>query len=270
LIEGGLEARFIDGPRGRIFVIARGAPGQRAMLIVPPFAEEMNKSRRMCTELAVALARRGVTTILPDLFGTGDSEGEFAEADWDAWKDDIRLTCVWAGSTGRPVSMLLGIRLGCLLGAEVAAALPERIERTVFWQPVAEGRRVLTQFLRLRVAASLMEDRKETAEALRERLRAGESIEIAGYELSSRLARQLDGLKLGDHLDERLGELHWMEVVRDPASGLPEGSSQTLAQASARVGTCRSHAVGGDSFWASTEITLSPELLSRTVEVVAA
>jgi hypothetical protein len=48
---------------------------------VPPFAEEMNKSRRMIAEVGRRLEGSGVGMLLVDLFGTGDSEGEFAQAD---------------------------------------------------------------------------------------------------------------------------------------------------------------------------------------------
>jgi exosortase A-associated hydrolase 2 len=65
------------------------APVRGAIVYVPPFGEEMNKSRRMAALQARALAAAGWHVLQIDLFGTGDSEGDFAEATWDAWLEDI-------------------------------------------------------------------------------------------------------------------------------------------------------------------------------------
>ena len=54
--------------------------------MVPPFAEEMNKCRPMVTEVALGLAESGIASIVPDLYGTGDSGGDFSEGDWETWQ----------------------------------------------------------------------------------------------------------------------------------------------------------------------------------------
>jgi len=78
-----LEPRFLDGLRGRLFVVRRApAADDRGIdvVIAPPFAEEMNRSRRMMVLLAIALAERGFGCLAVDPFGTGDSDGDFADA----------------------------------------------------------------------------------------------------------------------------------------------------------------------------------------------
>jgi len=78
------EPFFLDGPAGRIFAILRAASDARhAVLIIPPFGEEMNKSRRQFTEVAQRLVGNGFAVLVVDLYGTGDSEGEFSEASWE-------------------------------------------------------------------------------------------------------------------------------------------------------------------------------------------
>ena len=54
-----VSGQFIDGAKGPIFVLAREpAAGVRGcVLVVPPFAEEMNKCRRMVTEVASSACR---------------------------------------------------------------------------------------------------------------------------------------------------------------------------------------------------------------------
>ncbi len=266
-----LEARFLDGVKGKLFVLLRKPPqaSGRTVLIVPPFGEEMNKSRRMFTEVASGLNARGVAVIFPDLFGTGDSEGEFRDADWETWRDDLRRTAAWARTHGWPVTSLLGARLGCALGAQFAAEAPGRIERAAFWQPVLDGERFMTQFLRLRVAASMMEDRKETASSLRARLQAGETLEVAGYELSARLVAQVDDVELKAVLSPQLGELHWFEVVRTADAPLPGASTEFLEEARHALPSVTTVALQGEPFWASTEIVMLPELVSRTIDALA-
>jgi exosortase A-associated hydrolase 2 len=262
---------FLAGARGQIFALTRRPPARsgHGVLIVPPFAEEMNKSRRMFTDVATGLARRGLATVVPDLFGTGDSEGEFREADWDVWADDLQRVARRSAEEGWPIRAVLCTRLGCMLGAQVARSLPG-LTRTVFWQPVLDGDRFLTQFLRLRVAASMMDkDRKETVAQLKEQMRSAQFIEVSGYELSARLASQIESQRLPPALGTHLGVLHWMEVVRDLDAPLPTPHAACIEKAKASGIEVELEKVLGEPFWQSTEIVRIAELTGRTVEALA-
>ncbi|MGH8593525.1 MAG: hydrolase 2, exosortase A system-associated, partial [Gammaproteobacteria bacterium] len=105
------------------------------MLIVPPFAEEMNKSRRMFALLARDLACLGYGVMLVDLYGTGDSEGEFVEARWAMWKEDIARSAEWLQGQGAESFYLLGLRLGAPLALDVAKNFAFPLQRIVLWQP---------------------------------------------------------------------------------------------------------------------------------------
>jgi exosortase A-associated hydrolase 2 len=267
-----LVARFIDGACGRILVVAR-FPGQvtgRCVLVVPPFAEEMNKSRPSIAQLADRLATRGIATVLPDLGGTGDSDGEFRDADWDAWRRDIVATAAWAAAQGWPVDALLGIRLGCALAAEAVRELPEPISHAVFWAPVADGRTYLTQFLRLRVAAAMVSDGPaETTTSLRARMTAGDVLEIAGYALGPRLADRIDRIRLADIISPALGELCWMEVARSDPPAMPDAAGRAIEQARALGVRVSPLAVAGEPFWAATEIVVNRPLVDGTIAALA-
>lgn len=266
-----LAPAFIEGQRGRIFALLRRPAVRRAagcVLIVPPFAEEMNKTRPMLTMVAHRLSEYGIATVLPDLFGTGDSAGEFRDCDWDAWQDDLLRAAHWAEAQGFPVSDLLCVRLGCILGAQVSRKLQRPIGRTVLWQPVLDGQRFMTQFLRLRVAASMMDDRRETVGDLRDRLNNGEAIEVAGYELSLDLVTQIDAARLQPWLNDHLGRVHWIEIVRGEYGTVPSQSAQAIEGARPALRSIRSQAVLGEPFWSATEIVRIPELIKCTVNVL--
>ena len=272
-----LLAQFLDAPAstqqgGRPFVVLR--PPQRAggptVLVVPPFAEEMNKCRRMIAEVGRRLESSGVGMLLVDLFGTGDSEGEFAQADWQRWKADLTTAMQWATAEGAAIRGMLAIRLGCILGSETLAGIGHRVQRTVLWQPVTSCRRFLEQFLRLRVAASMMGgDSKETVAALRSRLKSGELLEVAGYEISGTLADQLDAAELQRFIGAHLGAVHWMEAVRSADAELPVPSGKAIEAARAAGIETTSHPIAGEPFWSSTEIVCLDAMVARTADVLA-
>lgn len=214
----------------------------------------------MLTELGGALLEHGIATVLVDLYGTGDSQGDLASADWQRWKRDLHRAAAWAESLGCRVDGLLGIRLGCALGAEFAREFPG-ISASVFWQPVADGTRMVDQFLRLRVAASMMSATRETTADLRARLAGGEIVEVAGYELSGPLVAQLDRVRLVDHLGRHLGKLVWVEVVRSAETPPPALVVKAVDSARATVESLAFEVAPGEPFWSSVEIVTNARLL---------
>ena len=85
----------------------------------------------MIADLANALAAQGVAALVPDLFGTGDSEGEFRDADWETWKADLDTAVAWTQEAGWPVKGVLAIRLGSVLAAEWLRERRHPVERAV-------------------------------------------------------------------------------------------------------------------------------------------
>ena len=100
-----LEAFFLPVASGRLFCLLHRpeneTPAKGAVIYVHPFAEEMNKSRRMAALQARAMAAAGYTVLQVDLLGCGDSSGDFGDATWEsgienlveagAWLQDRRL-----------------------------------------------------------------------------------------------------------------------------------------------------------------------------------
>lgn len=272
MIAAPVVPRFLGADGQRVFTLLRHPrrAGASCALLVAPFGEEMNKSRKMLTDVGIELAKRGIGSVLVDPYGTGDSDGEFSQADWLRWQADLRQAVAWCAEEGLKVDRLLGVRLGCALGAQVASEAIPGIAHTVFWQPVLDGTRFMDQFLRLRVAASMMEqDRKESTADLRAKFARGETVDVAGYCLGPQLAAQIDGVRLAEHVGPHLGQIHWIEVVRSAETPPPAPATKAVDAARAAGLNVTLYPIAGEPFWSSVEIVRIPALIERTVALLA-
>lgn len=265
-----MEASFLDGRAGPIFHVVH-RPADRAprgsVLFVPPLAEEMNKSRRMINLQARRLAQAGFAVLIPDLYGCGDSGGDFADADWDLWLDDLRRCSEHLDQFGNGPRLVWALRAGCLLAGDLLAEYREPAAGVLYWAPVTNGEQHLTQFLRLRVAAGMMSGQKESTRALRTGLQEGEALEVAGYTLSPALAERLAAARLEQ---PRAGSVAWFEVAAEGDAPLPPASERLVErwrEASTSVDT---RVVAGDAFWSTQDIIEVPDLLDATQEAVEA
>ena len=95
------EAFFLASTRGEgdqgfcLFYPAQSHVVRGLVLYIHPFAEEMNKSRRMAALQARAFAQAGYAVLQIDLHGCGDSAGDFGDATWEHWIDDVVQGCHW-------------------------------------------------------------------------------------------------------------------------------------------------------------------------------
>lgn len=268
------EPAFLQSAAGAIFTLfyrprADHAKGG-AVLIVPPFAEEMNKSRRMFALLARDLSCLGYGVMLVDLYGTGDSEGEFVEARWAMWKEDIARSAEWLQGQGAESFYLLGLRLGALLALDVAKNFGFPLKRIVLWQPVTSGSVTLTQFLRLRLAASMMDSikEKETTEQLRRVLfQERVPLEVGGYELAPGLASAIEALNLAALGAAGLPPIDWFEVVSAEGRPMPPASQRVTELWEGKGLEVHTQTIAGEPFWSAPEVTVVPALLSATAAI---
>ncbi len=254
-------ARFSLMFRPPVDIVPRGA-----VVYVPPFAEEMNKSRRMAASMARALADAGWHVSLPDLFGCGDSEGDFGDATWGIWREDIARRIRQSSVAAPGPLWIWGLRAGCLLAA---ASLPQDLSSNILlWHPVVRGSIGLNQFLRLRTAGSVIRSgegagRKE----LRARLANGETIEIAGYALNSLLADDFEKAEM--ELPQGFpGKVVWLELVPEDQAGLSPASQSLTKRWCERGINVHAEAIAGPAFWQAQEIAHSADLISRSVELM--
>jgi exosortase A-associated hydrolase 2 len=266
------DAFFLSVRRGRRFCLrhSTGAiPRRGAIVYLHPFAEEMNKARRMAALQARALATAGFAVLQIDLFGCGDSDGEFGAADWDQWlADTADATAWWADETGQPPA-LWGLRVGCLVACEAAARM-DTPANLLLWQPVQQGRQALQQFLRLDLARQLFEGEsagRTGTRQLRERLARDGTLEVAGYDLSDALARGLEQSVL--EAPPSAASIAWLEVTPDGVTSLPPAAQQRVDAWRDAGQDIVARAVQGPAFWQTQEIAECPALIAATLDVVA-
>lgn len=259
------EPVFLRGRSGPVFVVYHAPQAVTAapyLIYLPPFAEEMNRARRMAALQARAFAAAGIGVLLVDPFGCGDSAGDFAEARWSIWRDDVAVAADWLMQRGAATLGLWGLRLGALLAADAARAEPGRYERLILWQPVISGSGFLTQFLRIRLAGGLTgQGKTETTAQLRRRLNEGTPLEVAGYTLAPELAAEIENLRLDEIGHGVAADIYWFEVTGSPEPSLSVAGSDVVAtwrRGGIRVET---EVVTGEPFWSTPEITTVPALI---------
>jgi uncharacterized protein len=260
---------------------AAPAGGQRFALFHPPvgtchgqllflhaFAEEMNKSRRMVGLAAKAMAAQGFAVLQIDFLGCGDSSGELADASWADWVADGVSGAQWLLERYNAPLWLWGERAGCLLATQVATAL-SRPCHFLFWQAQTQGKLVLQQFLRLKMASQMQQGQqgasKGVTEALLAELAAGRHVDVAGYRLGPELTQGLAAATLAPPPLQAKQRLLWLELSsREPASLLP-ASQAALGQWQAAGYAVASAAVAGPPFWQTSEIEDAPAMVQASL-----
>lgn len=240
------------------------------VLHLHPFAEEMNKSRRMAALQARQMAAAGFAVLQIDLFGCGDSAGDFADAGWQDWLADLQQAKAWLDAQcGRSSPLWLWAqRAGCLLASELAQHLDDSTCNFLFWQPPANGRVLLQQFLRLKLAGSLLEGNGAAVlDATKAQMAAGEVVEIAGYGLSPALAAGLEKSTLTPPVG-KTGRALFLELASqsgDEVSPALSLAAQRWQDAGLQVQAQR---VQGPSFWQTSEIEDAPALLQAGLQAM--
>ena len=235
-----------------------------AVLYLHPFAEEMNKCRRMAALQSRSFASAGWSVLQIDLLGCGDSSGDFGDASWQAWLDDAITAASWLERETGHAPAFWGLRAGCLLAAQAADATGAAAG-LVLWQPTLSGSRHLQQFLRLKMASGIAGQRDTDSigpQGLRQKLLLGESVEVLGYTVSPALAMGLESAELTP--PRRGGNVAWLEIGSGAPSELPPASTTCVQKWTAAGHAVDARVVAGDAFWQTSEITESPDLIQVT------
>ncbi|MBN8507277.1 MAG: hydrolase 1, exosortase A system-associated [Burkholderiales bacterium] len=267
-------AFLIEGARAPLhatYFPPQGAPHpQGDILVVPPFAEEMNRCRAMVALQARELSRCGVGTLVLDPYGTGDSAGDFVDATWTLWLADLRAGLAWLREHGQGCRTLWGLRLGAVLASHLARA-DGAIDRLLLWQPVLDGKQFFTQFLRIRIAAEMnLPDRVKTTGELRKRAADGEAIEVSGYRIGPPLAKQLDEAQFDASVLASPMRIDWFEVLQAADATMSPAARQAIDRWRLAGASVEAGIVIGPAFWHVHERELAPGLIAATAARVRA
>lgn len=269
-----LRPIIIPGPPGDLIGFYHPPANHTApigdVLLVPAFAEEMNRCRSMVTMQAHALADLGMGTLVLDMRGTGDSPGEFEDADWNGWRDDLQSGLSWLRNHGNGCRTLWGVRLGALMAAQLAVR-DSGIDKLLMWVPVVDGKTYWTQFLRIRIASEMgLPNGVKSTEALRQQSAAGKVVEASGYLVGPILAKQLDSLEMPAAEDLIGKTISWFEVGASADAPLPRANAKLVSDLQSKGVQITMTQVVGAPFWQVHERAVAPLLIEASTLAVKA
>jgi len=251
---------FLPTASGQRFCLfhapAPGASPRGVVVYAHPFAEEMNKARRMASLQARALAEQGFGVLQIDLYGCGDSAGELAQARWHNWTQDLECACGHALTRARRPLILWGLRLGALLALDFATEAARPIDALLLWQPVISGEAHLRQFLRLQNTARLVSPGAAQAPDTENATQAG------GYTISQALRADLDALDATRMTPPC--SVSWIEHPGPSGRELPPASVNLIGHWIKAGITVDSLLAPGLQFWSTGEQTENLAFIAAT------
>ncbi|MDP2561298.1 hydrolase 2, exosortase A system-associated [Psychrobium sp. 1_MG-2023] len=241
------------------------------IIVIMPFAEEMNKSRHMVTRFAAELIEKvhhGVAVHIVDLYGTGDSEGDLETATINMWQYNISHLVSFAKEQYPHSSIsLLGIRTGALITLD--AYLKNFISKDVkllFWQPVFNGSQFINQFLRLKLMSSMLTGTKLSMTDLFQELKVHDTLDVCGYVLSHQLINDFEHLNFFnlEQLPPNLN-LSWFEIGNAPQATFSPMSQRLINRWQQSENALSVEFIQGETFWKTQEIVINQPLIDATI-----
>ncbi len=241
-----VEPFFFDADPGTRFSLYHAPAPQvaprGAILYVHPFAEELNRSRRMAALMARRFAAMGFAVLQIDLFGCGDSCGDFNAARWELWKRDLDTARAWLAERSTGPMHLWGLRLGGLLALDYAAGAP--VDGLILWQPFLNGRTCINQFLRQRTDGAIV----RSSSALRTELLTRGTLEVDGYELTAALSQAIDACDAAT-LSPPGCQVHWFATGQPAPVRLAASAARLQQRWDASGSQLHFEALEGLPFW---------------------
>lgn len=228
---------FFDAGAHRLFAVTHSVEASLrrdvGVVLVHPFMEERQDAYPYLRSLSLALAERGFPSIRADLYGCGDSAGDWSDADIEGWVDDVAHCAARLRERGEVRDVvLLGLRYGASLAA--AAATRAEAKGLALVAPVLRGREYVMEVLRAYIASEMVLNKKAgvSREGLMSRLDEGAKVNLFGYDFTP---RQRDGMLALDALGA-LGSSGCPTLVIDVARTETAREPADIAAARAALG----------------------------------
>lgn len=240
-------------------------PPRAHVVYLPPFTEEMNRCRAIVAEQARWFVDHGLSCSILDFYGSGESQGDLANATLPIWLQNVEDTIAELQQRAEAPVYLWGCRLGALVAMQYLQSRPDSCDKLLLWQPVSSGKAYVTQVLRQRTAGLV--DRGEQAETtteLRQRLAAGETLDVGGYTLGGALLGALDELEIGALAQRPAAQVFWLEHSEDEAASLGARSERAVSHLRELGAEVTVQLFAGQPLWQLHKRDSCDELLATT------
>ena len=270
-MEFNITPFFLKNHPRQLFVINYSPvdhPPAASIIFLPPFAEEMHKSRHLVSQQARQFAEKGYQVVVFDLTGCGDSPGSFEDATWEIWTEDAYACCDWLTSTSSAPLFLWGLRTGGLLATALSTQY-HNATKLLLWQPVIDGEHFVKQFIRQKLAThNLLSGSSEKLDSknLLNNLNNQGYIEIGGYNTAETLLTAISRLKITDNTPQC--PVYWLELGLENSETLCPASHQAAAAWRESDVKLITKTIKGQPFWSTQELLDSPELIKTTSDVL--
>lgn len=271
------DFQYLPSSQNSQIFIAHYAPVEQSasvgdpqtVIFVPPFAEEMNRSKRMYVLCARLLADAGIHSLCFDFAGTGDSSGGWGDFDYSDWKNNLIDVCRLAKNLTSNIS-LVTLRDSALISLNLIKQADIQIDKCILWDPIDSGEVLIRQLVRMKIASAMAGDLKKiTTKEVLESVEQSGFLEVGGYHVSSDLIDQIKSEKMSDSLEAvlTLTELHWMTTGKSASNNAMPICLSKLNLTDVMLKQLTMHAVNDVKFWMQQEVTISPLLLRETKQV---
>ena len=167
---------------------------QTALVLCPPFAEEMVATYARFANWSKRLAEKGIAVLRFHFYGTGESGGASTDFTLETAIDDACSAFEFARERIAPVRLgYFGARLGATVA--VLAALQKPVDLLVMWSPITNIQQYMRELFRAQIAKEMVHNgltrvQRDTQDMIMD-LESGQSIDLLGYEFSPQLYRQM-------------------------------------------------------------------------------
>lgn len=212
-----------------------------------PFAEEKLWAHRVFVSFARDLAAKGYPVLRFDYMGNGDSEGNFEESSLETMLSDTRcaIRMLREKVSGVESVNLLGLRLGATIAA-LAQENGSDISQLILWEPVVDGSTYMREMLRINLSTQTAVYKKilYNTDALIQKMKDGETVNVDGYEMSWPLYEQIAGIDLINRNSACEGRVLIVQISRK------EGKiSQPLEKLKEKYTRCELAVAVEEPFW---------------------
>jgi len=209
---------FPNRRQQRLFAIVHAPASNAADIAVvycAPLFEDKLWAHRIAVDFGRSLAARGIPALRFDYYGDGESEGLFEDASIDSRLDDIvDAVEFFSAAIQCKRIFLVGLCYGATL-ALAAASRSNTIAGVAAWQPVLDGSRYVGDLLRANLTTQMVLYKKvlHDRDTLVAQIRAGNTVNVEGYEIGSRLYDQITALDVSLALNASVKPLLILQIA---------------------------------------------------------